>query len=207
MNSLDIISVIVLLIFAVLGFKRGFICELLSIVLIILGFFVVYCIHPTVCSTLDRVVRMNYELSRIIFLLLFIFVIFLVNLILGRSIDTLGSIETKKIVINLLGAMLGFMRGIVYMGIALWLTVSIVSESRLAEMVYQGRVTSPILEVIKTSYVTLNRFISQNGIDPFREQGLLDKRMDQLEEGIDLIKNSADSLKDGLNSVRDKLPD
>ena len=199
MTYLDIGSLVVLICFAVLGIRRGFICEILSIALIILGFFVVYCVHPTVSSTLDRFVRMNYELSRIVFLLLLILIIFLANLILGKSIHTLGNIESKKLAINILGGLLGMIRGVIYLGIALWLTISVVPKSELSAMVYKGKVTMPILEVIKTSYVTLNKFIIQNDIDPFREKGLSDENLDQLEEGIKKLEDNVDMLKEGLN--------
>jgi membrane protein required for colicin V production len=116
MSFIDVIIVILVIIFCVKGFLRGFIKELFSILIIVLGLLGAFLFYRTLNDVISLFFE-NQDLSLIIsFVLIFVGITILLVIIrntLLKFVDTLNFADVDHI----LGIILGIVKGVLVCGV------------------------------------------------------------------------------------------
>lgn len=121
MHTLDIILIIVLLLGAYLGFKRGLLMELVgfaALILAILGGFKL--LHSGIEILEQHFPNLGNFIPFVAFLIIFIGIIIIIN-ILGRVIKNMLDLTILGTFDSFAGALLGIFKWAFLMSIALWL--------------------------------------------------------------------------------------
>jgi membrane protein required for colicin V production len=118
MNFIDVIIIILIVIFCIKGFLRGFVKELFSLLIIVLGLVGAFLFYRTL-NTVMSVVIENEDLSRILsFAAIFVGITIILVIIrntLVRFMDTLNFADVDHV----LGVVLGLFKGVLICGAVL----------------------------------------------------------------------------------------
>jgi membrane protein required for colicin V production len=121
MNFLDIILAIPIVLLGILGYRKGLIKEVASLVALILGIYLAIYFSDVVAKYLIEYFDISERYVFIIaFILTFIGVVILVSL-LGKLLDKVASLAALGIINKFLGLVFGLLKGIILMSVLILL--------------------------------------------------------------------------------------
>lgn len=171
MNYLDVIIAILLLVFVINGYRKGFLISLATIAALILGIYIAVYFSNQLDATLMEHLRPSRKwlpiLSFSLTFLLVVIVILLVAKIVERVVDVVG----LGIVNKLGGALLGLAKGLILVSILIFITNHIDSRQRTVtaqdkrESVLYHQV-SGIFPALMKEFGGEIRFPSWSGLNP-----------------------------------------
>ncbi|MDR2870047.1 MAG: CvpA family protein [Deferribacteraceae bacterium] len=191
MNLVDIICLIFLVSWFILGAKKGLLHGILRVVVMIACLLLAYLFYPSVSNTLKSFVRESAWIDRAAFVGTFLFITVAVSTVAGRFLNTLGSSNRLGPINRMLGALLGGAQGLLYAAAGLILLSAMLGDGKLRSMIYGGKVASKITESITVSYGSMDKIIRKTGINPFVEPKSI---IDRVEEEVAPLINEMEEL-------------
>lgn len=130
MNTLDIITAVIIILMAFLGFRRGFLVSVFSLISIVLGIFLATKFHSGIALVLHKFIKDEKTLNVLSFLVIF-FVIYSAGIFIAGKLSKLSSIT--KSIDRILGTALGVIKGMLVASLILIFIKSfgLVSESEI----------------------------------------------------------------------------
>jgi uncharacterized membrane protein required for colicin V production len=162
MTVFDVSALVIIILFGLLGFRKGVLYELLLLGLTAVVFLVSYFITPYLLEFLNKFVMID---EREVFPALFSVLLCLSVSLLGGIIALLGKVEKPTIVSRGIGAALGIFLGILFTGMILWMCASFIPG--VEENLMSGEITKRIMSVVTVVYGFLENLIRDNNITPF----------------------------------------
>lgn len=168
MNTLDILIIVIVLLLAYYGFRRGFLVSVFSLISIVVGLVLATKFHSGFALVLHKFIKDDKALNIISFLIIY-FLIYFAGIFIASKISKLSSITRS--VDKILGLLLGVLKGLLVASLILILlkTVGAMSENTFRESnlyPYVSRFApdtfdaiSKILPFNKKSFDDLNSFI------------------------------------------------
>jgi len=129
-NTLDIITAVIIILMAFLGFRRGFLVSVFSLISIVLGIFLATKFHSGIALVLHKFIKDEKTLNVLSFLVIF-FVIYSAGIFIAGKLSKLSSIT--KSIDRILGTALGVIKGMLVASLILIFIKSfgLVSESEI----------------------------------------------------------------------------
>jgi membrane protein required for colicin V production len=174
LNTLDIIIAAIVLSIAYLGFRRGFLVSIFSLLSIIAGIVLATKFHSGIALVLHKFIKDDRTLNIISFLLIF-FVIYLAGIFIANKLSKISSLT--KSFDKILGAILGIIKGMLVTSLILILlkSFSIVGENQIRDSYFYHYVSSfapdtfdavsKILPFNKKSFEDLNSFLKTDSLN------------------------------------------
>lgn len=130
MNTLDIITAVIIILMAFLGFRRGFLVSVFSLISIVLGIFLATKFHSGIALVLHKFVKDEKTLNVLSFLIIF-FVIYSAGIFIAGKLSKLSSIT--KSIDRILGTALGVIKGMLVASLILIFikSFSLVSDTEI----------------------------------------------------------------------------
>lgn len=120
MNYLDIIIIIPVLVFAFLGFRKGLVVEVATLVALIVGIFAAIYLSSYVSGLLVNQFGMNERYVQVVsFILIFIVVLILVHL-LAKLVEKAVNMAALGIVNKLLGSVFSICKIVFILSLLIW---------------------------------------------------------------------------------------
>lgn len=152
MNIIDLIIVFFILIFCIKGYLKGFLHELFSLLILILGLAVSFLFYKTLSSFFVEFIK-NRDLSLIVsFLLIFITITILLITVRNAIQNVVDSYNFTEID-YVLGVIIGFVKGFLIIG-----TILVFLKNRrvfIIERTIDGSSLYPVVERIITGIVSI----------------------------------------------------
>jgi len=129
-NTLDIITAVIIILMAFLGFRRGFLVSVFSLISIVLGIFLATKFHSGIALVLHKFVKDEKTLNVLSFLIIF-FVIYSAGIFIAGKLSKLSSIT--KSIDRILGTALGVIKGMLVASLILIFikSFSLVSDTEI----------------------------------------------------------------------------
>ena len=168
MNTLDIIILVIILLIAYLGYRRGFLVSVFSLISIILGIILATKFHSGFALVLHKFIKDDKILNFISFLIIFL-VIYFTGIFLAGKLSKLSKLTHSFD--KILGVILGAIKGILVASLILIFLKSFgiiednqVRQSLLYSYVYRFapdtfNAISKVIPLNKKSFEDLNSFI------------------------------------------------
>ena len=121
MNLLDLILLIPVVWLCIRGFSKGFIIELASLIGLILGIVAAYYFSGYVMDLMKDYFTFNEQTRRIIAYIVIFLAVMLVVYLIGKALEKVIDIVMLGWLNKLLGAMVGLAKGVVLVGIILFI--------------------------------------------------------------------------------------
>ncbi len=173
MGLIDIVCLVFLVVWLLLGFRRGVLFELLSLAVALGAFLIAYLVHPMLVDIAGRFLNYNATADRLIFLVSFIIVLVIIQMLSNRIVGTLGELTEAGIVFKVLGAVSAVPRGALYLSVVLWLIVSFSPDSILTKRINDGLVTGYGKQVVTVVYNQMDDILRKGHISSFTVNDLL----------------------------------
>jgi membrane protein required for colicin V production len=170
-NTLDIITAVIISLMAFLGFRRGFLVSVFSLISIVLGIFLATKFHSGIALVLHKFIKDEKTLNVLSFLIIF-FVIYSAGIFIAGKLSKLSSIT--KSIDRILGTALGVIKGMLVASLILIFikSFSLVSDSEIRTSYLFPYVSnfapdtfdtvSKILPFNKKSFEDLNSFLKSD---------------------------------------------
>jgi membrane protein required for colicin V production len=137
-NYLDLVIALPMVLFAILGFRKGLIKELASLAALILGIYLAIMFADYVAGWLIKYIDISHRYIFIIaFILTFVGVVLLVVL-LGRLLDKVASLALLGIINRFLGLLFGVLKGAFIMSVFILLFNMIDSKEHILKSQYKN---------------------------------------------------------------------
>jgi membrane protein required for colicin V production len=157
LNTLDIIILAVILSLAYLGFRRGFLLSIFSLISIIAGLVLATKFHSGVALVLTKVIKDEKTLNVISFLLIF-FVIYSAGIFLASKLSKLS--RFTKSFDKILGLALGLIKGLL---VASLFVIFMKSFSIMGENSYRQSMLYPyVSHFAPDTFDTVSKILSFN---------------------------------------------
>ncbi|MBI5402547.1 MAG: CvpA family protein [Ignavibacteriae bacterium] len=108
MNTIDIITAAIIITIAYLGFRRGFLVSVFSLISIIIGIVLATKFHSGIALVMQKVIKDEKTLNVISFLSIF-FTVYLTGIFVANKLSKISSLT--KSIDRILGAVLGALKG------------------------------------------------------------------------------------------------
>ncbi|MDR2400651.1 MAG: CvpA family protein [Deferribacteraceae bacterium] len=162
MTLFDIATLVIVVLFGLLGFRKGLLYELLLLVLAAAVFLVSYFITPYILEFLNKFIVVD---ERTVFPILYSVLICISISFLGGIISLLGKAEKPSLVSRGCGALLGLFFGVLFTGVLLWAAVVFIPS--LENTLTEGIITGNAMNIVALTYGFLEKVIRDNDITPF----------------------------------------
>lgn len=174
MNTLDIIIAAIVLSIAFLGFKRGFLVSIFSLISIIIGIILATKFHAGIALVLHKFIKDDKTLNIISFLLIF-FLIYFSGVFIASKLSKISSLT--KSFDKLLGAVLGIIKGLLVASLIFIFLKSfgIISDSQIRGSYLSPYISSfapdtfdtvsKVLPFNKKSFDDLNSFLKTDTLN------------------------------------------
>ena len=173
MELIDIVCIIFLCVWLLLGFRRGVLFEILTIFIATVAALIAYFVHPTLVDIAGRFLNSSINLERIVFLVSFVVVLVIIQMLANRMISNLGEMTEKMVVFKILGSAVAIFRGAFYLGVLLWLIVSFAPNSALTARINNAVVPNYMKNVVNVVYNKMDDIVRKGHIGPFTVREIL----------------------------------
>lgn len=156
MNILDIILLVLLFLFAWLGFWRGLVKSLSGIIGLVVGVFLAGIFYTDVVTWLDKYLPLSEKvLNVIVFLLILIIAGRLIDFLLVKIFAFISHLPFIKTINRLAGAALGLIQGVLILGLVLFIYSKYPFWSLLDSQILASEVTPALVFLIKFAFTLL----------------------------------------------------
>ena len=170
MNIVDIICIIVIALWLLVGFKKGGLFGVLQLAATVVSFILAYIVHPYVRNALSGFLNYSSNVDTSVFVILFLVLSLLVNAVAGKIINTLGSSDSPGKLNRAIGAIFGAAQGAVYVSALLVLfSAALGHDSTIKRQIDNGIVSTNVQKGVTEAYGKINRLIRKNDINPLRD--------------------------------------
>jgi len=172
MDLVDVICIVFLFIWALMGFKRGVLFEILTVLIAVAAVVASYLLYPMLFDIAKRFVTIkDYNLSCIIILISFMMIMVILQMLTYRLIASWSVITETGFIFKLLGAAIAVPRGAFYLGILLWFIISLSPGSNLTKRINETIMTDRMKNVVVVVYKNVNNILRKEQISPFEMKG------------------------------------
>jgi len=168
LNTLDIIIIVIILLLAYLGYRRGFLVSIFSLISIIAGLVLATKFHAGFALVLHKFIKDDKTLNIVSFIIIYLLIYF-AGIFIASKLSKLSSIT--KSFDKILGIVLGTIKGLLVASLLIILlkTFSFMNETAFSQSAFYPYVSrfapdtfdavSKILPFNKKSFEDLNTFI------------------------------------------------
>jgi uncharacterized membrane protein required for colicin V production len=162
----DMAVVLLVIVYAILGYKQGVIYKLLSFAELIVAFLLAYFLHPMLMDIFERFAEVTADFQYNMFIVLFSLIIGILSMLLGSIIKTLGNMESPPKFVKITGGILGLFSGVIISGLLVCLAVIFIPDAKIAGRMQNGLITSKASKTLSVTYNVIDKLIKKNGITP-----------------------------------------
>lgn len=163
----DIIAVLFVLIYMVLGFKRGAVYEMLRLIIVAMCFMAAYLVYPYLLEFLSKFLNKSFELSRLSFVAPFVVFVVVSTPLTERLVTTLGTLKNPGRLIGVFGTIFAGVRGLIYLGSILWLITSFADDTTVGQQVNSGIITKNTRTSFGKVFTLVDKNIRKNHFNSF----------------------------------------
>ena len=167
MGLIDVVCIVFLIVWALLGFRRGFLFEILTALVAVSSIVIAYLVHPMLLDIAGRFVNYNANLERIIFLISFVIVMIIIQMLTIRIVTVWSEVMLLGIFLRILGIVAAVPRGAFYLGTLLWLIVAFSPDSVLTKRINEAIMTNHMKNVVVVVYNSMDNILRKEHISPF----------------------------------------
>ncbi|MDR0454376.1 MAG: CvpA family protein [Deferribacteraceae bacterium] len=172
MELIDVVCIVFLIICLLFGFKRGLVFELLTVLVTAVAVVIAYLVQPMILDIVGRFMNNNDNVNRTVFLVSFVIAISIIKMLTHRLIKSFGEVTESGNGVQFLGAVLAVPLGAFYLGVNLWLIISLFPGSSLTNRINESFIANYMKRTITVVYENIDKNLRKDQIESF---GIIDR--------------------------------